>query len=906
MIGRTIDRYDVVERLGQGGMGVVYKARDTLLDRHVALKVLPPDKSADPERRKRFLGEAKAASALNHRGIVAVHDVLTVDGQDVIVMELVEGETLEQRLARRRLPLGEALGLAIDIADALARAHAAGIVHRDLKPSNVMVTSDGGIKILDFGLAKLVEAPFPGDETPTLSRHESLTEQRVVVGTIAWMSPEQAAGQPVDARSDIFAFGVVLYEVLAGRHPFRRATAGATLTAIREDEPEPPTRHAPGLPVEAERAVLRCLHKDPARRWQSVSDLGAVLADIKQDSESGRQVVGGPVIGRRRIPAGLLVGAGVLIVAALAGTFLAVREPSSAAPLEFRRLTYDTGLSFTPAISPDGNLVAYASDRGGEGALDIWVRHINQPEPVRLTRHPADDWLPRFSPDGSLIVFRSERDGAGIYVVNALGGSERRIAPDGLFARFSPDGVHVSYAEHPDFAPHGLLRMFQVPVEGGPPEPLVPGFGVWAPPGSTGPIWSPDGRLILFDGAPLDDPRRGDWWVAPAAGGEPRSSGATGALPRMDVLQVPALWLPGGRLLFLAGTTIEGVDVYQARISEEGGITGPPEPLTAGPGMTWYPSSSRDGRLALSRFQWVIHLWEIPLDPTSGASAGPPRRITDDAAPKLSFWLTRDGDRLAYSAFAGSPDNRRAEVRLQDRVSGDETVAASMAATSTWITNTRISPDGTLLTWGRWTDGQWVTTVRAVGESAGRELCRDCTVRAFFSDGEEVLVARGQRLTRLDLGTGGERTVLEVEGVTLLDTDLSWDDAWLVVRTGEPEGRTALHVLPLRDPPVPPGEWIEVAGREEWVGPPRWSPDGRLVYYLSDRDDFACVWARRLDPATRRPAGEPFAVAHAHDTVMKMLPVQRHVWSLAVGARRLVFNAAEATGDVYTAMLPPE
>jgi Tol biopolymer transport system component/predicted Ser/Thr protein kinase len=904
MIGRTIDRYNVVERLGEGGMGVVYKARDTLLDRHVALKILPPDKSADPERRRRFLGEAKAASALNHPGIVAVHDVLTVDGQDVIVMELVEGETLEQRLARRRLPLGEALGLATDIAGALARAHAAGIVHRDLKPSNVMVTPDGGVKILDFGLAKLVETPFPGDEAPTLSRHESLTAERVVVGTIAWMSPEQAAGQPVDARSDIFAFGLLLYEMLTGTHPFRRGTASETLTAIREADPEPPTRRSPDLPLEAERALLRCLRKDPSRRWQSVSDLGAVLADIKEDSESGRQVVSAPA-GRRPLPWGLVGVAGVLIAAVVAGILLLRREPAPAATLEFRRLTYDTGISFTPAISPDGNLVAYASDRGGDGALDIWVRHINRPEPVRLTRHPADDWMPRFSPDGSLIVFRSERDGAGIYVVNALGGSERRIAPDGLFARFSPDGVQVAYAERRDFAPHGLFRMFQVPVEGGVPEPLVPGFGVWTPPGSTGPIWSPDGRLILFDGAPLDDPRRGDWWVAPAAGGEPRSSGAMEALPRMDIVQVPALWLPRGRLLFLAGTTIEGVNLYQARVSEEGEITGPPESLTAGPGMTWFPSASRDGRLALSRFQWVIHLWEVPLDPTSGGPAGPPRRITDDAAPKFSFWLTRDGNRLVYSAFAGSPDNRRGEVRLQDRVSGEETVAVSMATTSTWV-NTRISPDGTLLTLGRRVDGQWVTMVRAVGESAGRELCRDCAALAFFSDGEEVLVARGRRLTRFDLGGGGEQTVLEVEGATLLDADLSWDDAWLVVRTGEPEGRVVLYVLPLRDPPVPPAEWVEIAGRDEWVGPPRWSPDGRLVYYLSDRDDFACVWARRLDPATRRPVGEPFAVAHAHDSSMKMLPVQRGVWSLAVGADRLVFNAAEATGDVYTATLPPE
>jgi eukaryotic-like serine/threonine-protein kinase len=328
MIGRTIDRYQVVETLGQGGMGVIYKARDTLLDRFVALKVLPPDKTSDPERRRRFLHEAKPASALNHPGIVSVHDVLTVDGRDVIVMELVKGETLEQLLARKRLALGEALGLAVRIADAVARAHAAGIVHRDLKPSNVMATADG-VKVLDFGLAKVVEAPFADDEAPTLERGGlSLTRERVILGTLAYMSPEQAAGRPVDARSDIFAFGVLLYEMLTGRHPFRRKTGLETLSAIQEGEPEAPTRLVPGLPPEAERAVLRCLRKDPSRRWQSLSDLSAVLQDLKEDSESGRTVVVDGARSRARTRHGVLLAAGAVVLLGVGGRGLLTSPPS--------------------------------------------------------------------------------------------------------------------------------------------------------------------------------------------------------------------------------------------------------------------------------------------------------------------------------------------------------------------------------------------------------------------------------------------------------------------------------------------------------------------------------------------------------------------------------------------------
>ena len=279
MIGETIGRYRVVEKLGQGGMGVVYKARDTLLGRFVALKALPPESVADPQRRQRFLDEAKAASALQHPGIVCVYDVVEADGQDFIVMEHVSGETLEQRMGQRALPLSRGLRYAEQIADALARAHAAGIVHRDLKPSNVMVTEDDAAKILDFGLAKLTEAPFPERRAPTVSRHARAPEPRGRGRRHARLhvARSRPPGRPVDARTDVFSFGVLLYEMLTGRHPFLRGSQLETLSAIREAEPELRAKVAPGLPPEAERAILRCLHKEPSRRWQSMSDLKAVL-----------------------------------------------------------------------------------------------------------------------------------------------------------------------------------------------------------------------------------------------------------------------------------------------------------------------------------------------------------------------------------------------------------------------------------------------------------------------------------------------------------------------------------------------------------------------------------------------------------------------------------------------------
>jgi serine/threonine protein kinase/tetratricopeptide (TPR) repeat protein len=284
MIGRTISHYEITEKLGEGGMGVVYKARDSHLKRFVALKVLPPEKVTDPERKRRFVQEARSASALNHPNIVTVHDIDQSDGVDFIAMEYVEGKTLDELIGRKGLKLSEALKYAIQIADALARAHAAGIVHRDLKPRNVMVTGDGRAKVLDFGLAKLTETAPVGPEDSTLTEQPS-TELGLIVGTAAYMSPEQAEGKKVDARSDIFSFGSLLYEMLTGRRAFRRDSPALTLAAILNLEPPPLPAEVPG---DLNKVIARCLRKDPAHRFQHMDDLKVALEELKEESDSGK------------------------------------------------------------------------------------------------------------------------------------------------------------------------------------------------------------------------------------------------------------------------------------------------------------------------------------------------------------------------------------------------------------------------------------------------------------------------------------------------------------------------------------------------------------------------------------------------------------------------------------------
>src|ERR1700674_5065604 len=294
MIGRTLGHYRIDSKLGEGGMGVVYRAFDTHLDRAVAIKVLRPDATASPERKRRFVQEAKSASALNHPSIIHIYDIDTAnlpDGPtDFIAMEFVPGKTLGQCIGKNGLSLQDTLKYGIQISDALARAHAAGIVHRDLKPANIIVADDGRVKLLDFGLAKLTEKidNDPESATETMAAEEPQTEEGVIVGTVAYMSPEQAEGRKVDGRSDIFSFGSVLYEMVTARRAFEGGTKISTLSAILHKEPKSASEISPAVPMELEKIIARCLRKDPERRAQGIADIKLALEELKEESESGK------------------------------------------------------------------------------------------------------------------------------------------------------------------------------------------------------------------------------------------------------------------------------------------------------------------------------------------------------------------------------------------------------------------------------------------------------------------------------------------------------------------------------------------------------------------------------------------------------------------------------------------
>ena len=429
--GFRVGPYEIRGPLGEGGMGTVYRARDPRLDRDVALKVLRAEVMADHDRQARFLLEAKAVSALNHPNIVTVHDVGTQGDIAYMVMELVEGKSLDQLIPSHGLRASEVLKIGAQIADAFARAHAAQIVHRDLKPANVMVQPDGRVKVLDFGLAKLVER---SGEAAAKQSMVTQTAEGTIMGTAAYMSPEQAEGKPLDARSDIFSFGALLYEMCTGKRAFKGDSSASVLAEVLRQDPSSMTTLRPDVPPELARLITRCLRKDPTKRVQSMADLKVALEELNEDVESGK--LSAPVPLTASVPVlrrWWIAAAAGAIIAAVAGVALwnqrrvpaAPEVPSQPVPL-----TSFAGREVYPSFSPDGNQIAFNWDGEREDNPDIYVKLVGAGPPLRLTTDPRPDIRPKWSPDGRHVAFLRALDNetVSVLLVPPLGGPERRLA----------------------------------------------------------------------------------------------------------------------------------------------------------------------------------------------------------------------------------------------------------------------------------------------------------------------------------------------------------------------------------------------------------------------------------------------------------------------------------------------
>lgn len=438
---------------------MVFEAEDIRLHRHVALKFLPNRFVGDPHKLRRFHLEARAASALNHQNICTIYEVDEAEGWVFIAMELLEGETLKDKMSGKPLSVKTSLNLGIQIASAINAAHSKGIVHRDIKPANIFVTKNGQIKILDFGLAKLAQHQ-PGLGETTIGPSPE-TEPGMVMGTIGYMAPEQVRGTAVDHRVDIFAFGVILHEMLTGRRTFKKSTPAETMAAILNDDPPSLSQVVPSAPLGVSRLVQRCLEKNPERRLQSATDLTFALADLSEPVDSG-VVAAGPGAHSRRV--WLTIAAGILTILVLAcGIVLTYRwlqpevSKETLSTFEVLPITSLTGAATSPAFSPDGSRIAFAWNGdpvlGGKG-FDLYVKAIGSETMLRLTQHPSDWLSPAWSPDGTQIAFhRTAGADSGIYLVSGFGGPERKLrstrdpwAAFGIIS-WSPDGKWIAFAD---------------------------------------------------------------------------------------------------------------------------------------------------------------------------------------------------------------------------------------------------------------------------------------------------------------------------------------------------------------------------------------------------------------------------------------------------------------------------
>ena len=786
-IGRTIGPYRVLSFLGAGGMGEVYLAEDQRLGRRVALKLLPSEFTNDPERIRRFEREARAASALNHPNIVTIYEIGQSDGVCFIATELVEGRTLRDFMPATGPKLKDALQIMAQVADALSAAHAAGIVHRDVKPENIMLRPDGYVKVLDFGLAKLIEpAGIPGSSHKK-SMVES-TDTGAVLGTVAYMSPEQALGQEVDHRTDIFSLGVVLYEMTTGSHPFRGATPAATYDALLNREPTAPTVSNPDFSPELQRIISRALEKDRELRFQTASDLRSELKRSQRTSDSSAST-SGPILSRtiaadhktgRNIKIALAVSSLVIVAALGLMAVRRLRPQVKTAPvrnLTFAQLTDQAGTELFPSISPDGKSVVFASKTSGN--WDLYLQRVGGMNARNLTADSSDDdTQPAFSADGEQIAFRSERERGGIFVMGATGESVKRLT---------------------DFGYH--------------------------------PAWSPDGRAVAFSTHNIEDPNdrtleRSDLWIVNAATGEKRQ--LTGE--NIGDAAQPH-WSPSGaRIAYWSRRKGGQRDVFT--IPAAGGT---PIAVTDDVAFDWNPVWSPDGKhlYFASDRGGQMNLWRVPIEESTGKVMGPPESLTTPSPYALHLSFSRDGKRAVYVSQVSSKNILKANFNADSAALTSASVAVTKGFKHT--AQPDLSPDGERFVYSSQGEKQEdLFIIDKDGSSAPRQLTDDHFKDRhprWSPDGNRI-VFYSDRSGRYEAWTinrdgSGLQQVTFTTGLTVIYTFWSPDGRHLVynlrdescwiIDSGKPFAEQTPERVP--DPPDPSAVFRAFS----------WSPDGRKL-----------------------------------------------------------------------------
>jgi eukaryotic-like serine/threonine-protein kinase len=649
LIGRFIKHYKILQLAGTGGMGEVYIAEDTRLGRKVAVKILPPQFTREAERIARFQRESRAASALNHPNIITIHEIGHDLNTHFIVTEYIEGDTLRKKIRDGKLNLKEAVESTLQIASALEAAHSAGIIHRDIKPENIMIRRDGYVKVLDFGLAKLTEKRK--SDPRAQNEHQISTETGLVMGTLSYMSPEQATGQEVDQRTDIFSLGVVFYEMLTGKNPFKREHLAATLRAILEEQPESLGSSNPSVSLDLERIVTRMLDKEKEFRYQTAADLRASLRRMQRGIDSGITVSANQISTTQPAAAKNYVSgwwrSAALALAVISLFLLAIwfffprgdgkGRGSDWQAAQVVKVTDAQGLEYFPNLSPDGKSLIYASDLRGN--FDIYLQRTGTKKTINLTEDSSHrDTEAVFSPDGTHIAFRSGRNGGGLFLMKETGESVKQLLNFGFNPTWSPDGKEIACVEDDIVIPAGRRkfpsRLWVVTVATGEAR-------VISESDATQPNWSPNGKRIAFTSGESD--KRGLWTIR-ADGSDAKPAHTN------DPADTGAVWSPDGKLLYFTSPRSGVPSLWRIAIDEASGETSGNAELIPTPGAFIYQISfSRDGkRIAFAEENTTRNTYRWACDLLAGRITEPPEQITRSTGTLFSAAISPNGEKLVF------------------------------------------------------------------------------------------------------------------------------------------------------------------------------------------------------------------------------------------------------------------
>jgi eukaryotic-like serine/threonine-protein kinase len=855
-------RFKILRFLSSGGMGEVYEAWDSELNERVALKTIRPEIASSTAAIDRFKQEVKQTRVISHVNVCRVYEVFSHEqssGERIwfLTMELLEGRTLQEYLGQQnRFAVKQALELIKQMVAGLAAAHQLGIVHRDFKSNNVMLVGRGPGQtravITDFGLSLNV-----------------LTNQQAKpgAGTPSYMAPEQERGGPVSLAADQYALGVVICEMVTGQLPSRPDRTGKVLL---------PPNHR--LSRRWEAVIQRSLAFRPEDRFKEVGDIISALD------------------ARTRSRRGWIVGAVALTGIVVGVVFLTSAGDRGSRVEELAQLTPDTDLSREPSISRDGKIVVYSSDRAEAGSLNIWVQPLPGGSPLRVTTDPSNDGQADIAPDGSSVVFRSERGGGGIYLATIAGErSERLLVPFGRNPRFSPDGTSVAYWSGDRDTTIASGGLFVLSLAYGSSVRLASDFK-----DARLPVWSSDGRYILFTGCRMGErplPACSEWWVTSRDGTRVQNTGALAQLAKeqIDVIDVGGWY--GDTVLF-GGRKANAWSLWELAISPTSlRVTGKARQLTSGDVREVAPSLAANNTIAVEHLAGALHVWciEHALNPNQAVA----KKVTQDAAVDLSPSVSRNGRWLAFSRGFG---NKR-DIWIRDMQSGTESLFLSSALDKL---SPVINDSGETVVFEERDQGVPSVFTLTRGQPK-KKLCTECSSPSGWFDGHRGVFYRAgipSKIEMFDFGTGEEKTVLEASGTSLSEATWSPENQYLLFTASKNGGKKQVFAVFFpKSRPVATGAWIPITSDLEFSDRPRWSNEGKTIFYLSTRDGFSCIWAQHFDAKRGTAISRPFAVMHYHNSRFSPALVASRSFNISVAGDSVYLNVGEISASIWTGVV---